>query len=57
MKRLRIFEDAEPFSFVIKRSVQENSSSEQQPFHWGPRFYIGCRVLGKMQPLEPRNKV
>ena len=40
----------------IKQSVQENSSSEQQPFHWGPRFHIGCRGLGRIQPLEPETK-
>ena len=50
-------EDSAPFSLVIKQSVQENTSSEQQPFHWGPRFHIGCSVLGRIQPLEPRNKV
>ena len=26
-------------------------------FHWGTRFHIGCRGLGRIQPLEPRNKV
>ena len=57
MKRFRIFEDSAPFSLVIKQSVQENTSSEQQPFHRGPRFHIGCRGLGRFQPLEPRNKV
>ena len=36
MKRFRIFEHSAPFSLVIKQSVQENTSSEQQPFHWGP---------------------
>ena len=39
MKKVRIFEDSAPFSLVIKvikQSVQGNTSSEQQPFHWGP---------------------
>ena len=57
MKRSRMFEDSAPFPLVIKQSVQEITSSEQQPFHWGPRFDIGCRGLGRIQPLEPRNKV
>ena len=57
MKRFRIFEDSAPFSLVIKQSVQGNTSSEQQPYHWGPRFHIGCRGPGRIQPLEPRNKV
>ena len=57
MKRFRIFEDSAPFTLVIKQSVQENTSSEQQLFHWGHRFHIGCRGLGRIQPLEPRNKV
>ena len=33
-----------------------NTSSEQQPLNWGPRFHIGCRGLGRIQPLETRNK-
>ena len=37
---------------VIKQSVQENASSKQQPFHWGPLFHIGCRGLGRIQLLE-----
>ena len=57
MKRFRIFEDSAPFSLVTKQSVQENTSSEQQPFPWGPRFQIVCRGLGRIQPLEPRNNV
>ena len=40
----------------IKQSVQEHTPSEQQHFHWGPRFHIGCRGLGRIQPLERRNK-
>ena len=40
-----------------KASVQENTSSEQQPFHWVPRIHIGYRGLGMIQALEPRNKV
>ena len=39
-----------------KASIQGNTSSEQQPFHWGPRFHIGCRGLGRTQPLEPETK-
>ena len=45
MKRFRIFEDSAPFSLVIKQSVQEITSSEQEPFYWGPRFHIGCKGL------------
>ena len=30
--------------------------SEQQPFNWGPRLNIGCRGLGRIQPLEPKTK-
>ena len=56
MKRFRIFEDSAPFSLVIKQSVQENTSSEQQPFHWGPRFHIGCRGLGRIQTLRPKKQ-
>ena len=40
-KRFRIFEDSAPFSLLIKQSVQENTSSEQQPFHWGPDSTLG----------------
>ena len=54
MKTFRIYEESAPFSLVIKQSNQENTSSEQQPFHWGPQFHIGCRGLGSIQPLEPR---
>ena len=57
MKRFRIYEDSAPFSMVIKQSVQEITSSEQQPFPWGPRFYNGCRGLGRIQPLVKRNNV
>ena len=39
-----------------KQSVQENTSSEQQPFHWGPRFHIGWRGLGRIQPLNQETK-
>ena len=39
-----------------KAELPENTSSEQQPFDWGPRFHSGCRVLGRIQPLEPRTK-
>ena len=56
MKRFRIFEDSVPFSLVIKQSVQESTASEQQLLHWGLRFHIGYRGLGRIQPLEPRNK-
>ena len=48
MKKFRILEDSAPFFLEIKQSVQENNSSEQQPFHWGPRFHIGCRGLGRI---------
>ena len=57
MKTFRILEDSAAFSLVIMQSVQENNFSEQQTFHWGTRFHIGYRGLGKIQPLEPRNKV
>ena len=49
MKTFCIFEDTAPFSLVIKQRVQENTSIEQQLFHWGPRFHIGSRGLGKIQ--------
>ena len=57
MKRFRIFEDSAPFSLVIKQSLQENTSSEEQPLDWGPQVDIGGRGLGRIQPLEPRNKL
>ena len=41
---------------VIKQSVQENTSSEQQPFHWGPRFHIGCRASGGSSPEKQETK-
>ena len=50
MKRFRIYEDSAPFSLIIKQSVQEITSSEEQPFHWGPRYHIGCRGLGLEDP-------
>ena len=53
MKTFRIFEDSAPFSLVIKQSVQGNTCSEQQPFHWGARFHIGHMGLGGNN-LEPR---
>ena len=56
MKRFRIFEDSEPFLLVLKQSVQENTYSEQQPFHWESRFLIGCRGLGRIQPLNQETK-
>ena len=57
MKSFRIFKDSAPLSLVIKQSVQENTSCEQQPFHWGPRFHKGVGAKGRIQPLESRNKV
>ena len=56
MKKVMIFEDSAPFSLVIKQSIQDNTSSKQQHFHWGPRFHIGCRGLGTIQPLEQETK-
>ena len=56
MKRFRIYEDSAPFSLVIKQSVQEITSSEQQPFHWGPRFHNGCRGLGLEDPALNQDK-
>ena len=35
---------------------EKNTSSEQQPFHWGPRFHIGCRGLGRFQDLDQETK-
>ena len=46
MKRFRFFEESAPFSLVIKQSVQENTSSEQQPFHGAPPFHIGVGAWG-----------
>ena len=57
MKKFRIFEDSAPFSLVIKQSIHDNTSSEQQPLHWGSQYHIVWRGLGKIQPIEPRNKV
>ena len=57
MKTFRIFEDSVPFSLVKKQRIQENTTSEEQPFHWRPRFHMGCRGLVEIQTLEPRNKV
>ena len=57
MKTIRIIEDSAPFALEIKQSVQGNTSSEQTPFHWGPQFHIGCMDLGRIQHIEPRNKV
>ena len=56
MKRLRIFEDSAPFHLVIKQSVQENTSSEQQPFHWGPDSTLGVGAWGDSRPLHQETK-
>ena len=56
MKRFRIFEDTAPFALVIKQSIKENTSSEQQPFHCGPRFHIGCRALEGSSTLYQETK-
>ena len=50
MKRLRIFEDSEPFSLVIKQSVLENTSREQQPFHWDLDSTLGVGSWGGSSP-------
>ena len=39
-----------------KAEHRENTSSEQQPFPWGPRFHFGRRGLGMIQPLEAKTK-
>ena len=57
MKRVKIFEDTAPFSLVIKQSVQENTSTEQQAFHWGPDSTLGVGAWGGSKPLEIRKKV
>ena len=46
MKRFRIFEDSAPFSLVIKQIVQENTSSEQQPFTGEPVSTLGVGSWG-----------
>ena len=46
MKTLRIFEDSPPFALVIKQSIQEKTSSEQQPFHWDPDSTLGVVSWG-----------
>ena len=56
MKRLRIFEDSGHFSLLIKQSVQENTSSEQQHFHWGPRFHMCVGSWGGSSPKNQETK-
>ena len=56
MKRFRIFEDSAHFSLIIKQSVQENTSIEQQPFNRGPRLHIGCRGLGRIHRKNQETK-
>ena len=56
MKRFRIFEDSAPFSLVIKQSVQENNSSEQQPFHWDPDSILGVGDWGGSSPYNQETK-
>ena len=57
MKRVRIFEDSAPFSLVIKQSVQENTSSEQQHLHWDPDSTLGVGAwASRIQPLEQERK-
>ena len=53
MKRFRIFEDSVPFSLVIKQSIQENTSIEQQPFHWDPDSTL---VVGAWGGSSPKNQ-
>ena len=50
MKRFRIFEDSAHFSLVIKQSVQENTSSEEQTFHFVPDTTLGVGAWGGSSP-------
>ena len=50
MKRFRIFEDSVPFSLVIKQSVQKNTSTERQAFHWVPDSTLGVGAWGGSSP-------
>ena len=56
MKRFRIFEDSAPFSLVIKQSVQKNTSSEQQAFHWVPDSTLGVGAWGGSSPSNQETK-
>ena len=44
------FSSSQRLSLVIKQSVQENTSSEQQPFHWDPDFTLGVGAWGGSSP-------
>ena len=56
MKRFRIFEDLAPFLLVIKQSIQEKTSSEQQPFHWDPDSTLGVGAWGGSSPENQETK-
>ena len=50
MKRYTIFEDSAPISLVIKESVQENTSSEQNLFTRDPDSTLGVGAWGGSSP-------
>ena len=53
MKRFRIFEESAHFSLVRKQSIQENTTSEQQPFHRDPYSTL---VVGAWGGSSPKNQ-
>ena len=50
MKKFKNFEDSAPFLLVLMKSVQENTSSEQQLFHWAPYSTLGVGAWGGSSP-------
>ena len=56
MKRFRILEDSVTFSLVIEQSVQGNTSSEKQPFLWGPDSTLGVGACGRSSPYNQETK-
>ena len=51
-----IFVDLAPFLFVIKQSVQENTSSEQKPFTGDPDSTLGIGAWGGSSPYNQETK-
>ena len=56
MKRFRIFEESAPFSLVIKQSVQENTSSDQQFFNGDPDSTLGVGAWRGSSPYNQETK-
>ena len=48
----------ELIALLIGNNVERPGKHLQrtEPFHWGSPFHIGCRGLGRIQPLEPKSK-